>query len=272
MTGIYKIENTKNGKVYIGQSVDIETRWKQHKADLRNNHHQNKHLQNSWNKYGENNFTFTVLCECDMDKLNENEIYYIKNYKSTNNVYGYNLKEGGDGGGLMSEAAIEKLRGLGSALTKNDVRYIKMSMYLLMDRNELVKMYNISPKVLTAISQGKNWGYILPSLNDKIHNLKQTMIDERNQQIISYYDNGLQIADISKKTGLSMSIVEKAVYKYRDIRSKELQMEKYNQIITLHNQGINNYQISKKVNVSPSTVQRYLSGEQHPLRKPGNKK
>ena len=71
---------------------------------------------------------------------------------------------------------------------------------------------------------------------------------------------------------LSESIVEKAIYKYRQPKSKESQMKKYNKIFELHNQGINNYQISKLVHVSPSTVKRYLSGEQHPMNKPGNLK
>ena len=271
MIGIYKIENKANGKVYIGQSVNIESRWKGHKSNLRNNKHQNDYLQKSWNKYGEENFDFSVLCECEKDKLDEKEIYYINQYKSTDGKYGYNLREGGESG-TMTETTIKKLRGLGSTLSQDDVRHIKMLMYLLMDRNEIAKMYNVSPKVLTAISQGKNWGYILPELNDKIHNLKQTLIDERNQMIVSHYDNGLSITKIVEKTGLSTSIVEKAVYKYRDIKSKDKQMNKYNKIFELHEQGVNNYQISKMVDVSPSTVQRYLSGEQHPLNKPSNKK
>ena len=203
--------------------------------------------------------------------MDEKEIYYINQYKSTDDKYGYNLREGGESG-TMTETTIKKLRGLGSTLSQDDVRHIKMLMYLLMDRNEIAKMYNVSPKVLTAISQGKNWGYILPELNDKIHNLKQILIDERNQMIVSYYDNGLSITKIVEKTGLSTSIVEKAVYKYRDVKSKDKQMNKYNKIFELHEQGVNNYQISKMVDVSPSTVQRYLSGEQHPLNKPSNKK
>ena len=90
--------------------------------------------------------------------------------------------------------------------------------------------------------------------------------------IVSHYDNGLSITKIVEKTGLSTSIVEKAVYKYRGVKSKDKQMNKYNKIFELHEQGVNNYQISKMVDVSPSTVQRYLSGEQHPLNKPSNKK
>ena len=271
MIGIYKIQNKVTNKVYIGKSVNIEKRWIQHRCHLNNNVHANDYLQKAWNKYGENGFNFSVLCECEESALDEKEIYYINLYKATDRSHGYNLREGGDGG-AMSQETIEKLRGVGSTLSEDDVRHIKMCMYLLMDRKEIAEMYNVSPKVLTAISQGKNWGYVLPELNDKIHNLKQSLIDERNQMIIDYYDNGLKIADIVKLTGLSTSIVEKAVYKYRDIKSKDSQMEKYNKIFELHNQGVNNYQISKIVGVSASTVQRYLSGEQHPLNKPSNKK
>lgn len=271
MIGIYKIENKVNGKVYIGQSVNIDSRWKGHIASLRNNHHKNDHLQKSWNKYGEDNFDFSVLCECTKEELDDKEIYYINYYKATDAEHGYNLRDGGESG-TMTVDAIEKMRGLGSTLSKDDVRHIKMLMYLLMDRKEIAKIYNVSPKVLTAISQGKNWGYILPELNDKIHSLKQTLINERNQMIISHYDNGLKIIEIVNLTGLSTSIVEKAVYKYRGINDKDSQMGKYTKIFELHNQGVNNYQISKIVGVSPSTVQRYLSGEQHPLNKPSNKK
>ena len=271
MIGIYKIQNKVTDKVYIGKSVNIEIRWIQHRCHLNNNVQANDYLQKAWNKYGENGFNFSVLCECEESALDEKEIYYINLYKATDRSYGYNLREGGDGG-AMSQETIEKLRGVGSTLSEDDVRHIKMCMYLLMDRKEIAEMYNVSPKVLTAISQGKNWGYVLPELNDKIHNLKQSLIDERNQMIVNHYDNGLKISEIVNLTGLSTSIVEKAVYKYRDIKSKDSQMEKYNKIFELHNQGVNNYQISKIVGVSASTVQRYLSGEQHPLNKPSNKK
>ena len=32
ITGIYKITNRINGKVYIGQSIDIRRRWRQHRV------------------------------------------------------------------------------------------------------------------------------------------------------------------------------------------------------------------------------------------------
>lgn len=47
MIGIYAIHNKINGKFYIGQSVNIQYRWKQHKNALKSNKHENKHLQSA---------------------------------------------------------------------------------------------------------------------------------------------------------------------------------------------------------------------------------
>jgi group I intron endonuclease len=59
--GIYKIFNKVNNKYYIGSSNNIKRRWRDHKKMLRGNRHDNIYLQNSWNKYGENNFDFIVI-------------------------------------------------------------------------------------------------------------------------------------------------------------------------------------------------------------------
>lgn len=91
--GIYKIENTENKKVYIGQSKNLSRRLSNHKYELSRNNNQNKHLQNSWNKYGEECFTFEIICECSVEELNEKEDYYISTYDSFNN--GFNNCLGG---------------------------------------------------------------------------------------------------------------------------------------------------------------------------------
>lgn len=95
MVGIYSITNKINGKVYIGQSSDIEGRWKRHISFLNENSHHNKHIQAAWNKFGKDNFEFNVVEECTEDELNEREIYYIQKYDSYNS--GYNLDLGGEG-------------------------------------------------------------------------------------------------------------------------------------------------------------------------------
>lgn len=95
MIGIYKITNKINGKVYIGQSVDITTRWKQEiNAAKRGEQYP---LCRALRKYGIENFEFSILEECAREMLDELECFYIKKFDSVKN--GYNLQYGGQTGG-----------------------------------------------------------------------------------------------------------------------------------------------------------------------------
>ena len=98
--GIYCIENIDTNKKYIGQSVNIEGRWSKHKTALRQNSHDNDYLQKAWNKYGEDNFKFYILEECDKSELDNREVYYINLYQTLDYKNGYNLKEGGQYGAV----------------------------------------------------------------------------------------------------------------------------------------------------------------------------
>lgn len=95
MVGIYSITNIKNNKKYIGYSIDIKRRWQTHKRDLKNNKHENEHLQNAYNLYGESNFIYEIVELCSIDEIKEREMYWIKHYDSKKN--GYNMSDGGDG-------------------------------------------------------------------------------------------------------------------------------------------------------------------------------
>jgi group I intron endonuclease len=64
MTGVYKIENIKTGKLYIGSSISVKRRQYYHFNRLRNNKHPNRHLQNSFNHHGEEYFQFSIIEEC----------------------------------------------------------------------------------------------------------------------------------------------------------------------------------------------------------------
>ena len=94
--GIYKIENKINKKIYIGLSKAIYKRWDDHKYYLRHHKHQNTHLQRAWDKYGEDNFEFSVVEEVPEENLEETERKYISMYKSNDYDKGYNNSDGGE--------------------------------------------------------------------------------------------------------------------------------------------------------------------------------
>lgn len=87
VSGIYVIQNTKNGKVYIGQAQDFQYRWKKHRYELTKGTHKNQHLQAAWNKYGEKTFKFYVLEYCAVEMLTEREQHFIDIYKPKGMCY-----------------------------------------------------------------------------------------------------------------------------------------------------------------------------------------
>lgn len=108
MIGIYKIENTSNGKCYIGQSVNIESRWTYHRYHLAKGDHINTHLQRAYNKSPES-FEYEVLEECEIEQLNALEQFYIWLFNSTSNKFGYNLDTGGKSGRRLSDETKAKI-------------------------------------------------------------------------------------------------------------------------------------------------------------------
>lgn len=76
-SGVYEILCLVNNKSYIGSSVNLYKRWREHYNNLLNNRHSNQYLQNSFNKYGENQFVFSVLEYCEPENLIDREQYYI---------------------------------------------------------------------------------------------------------------------------------------------------------------------------------------------------
>jgi len=95
MRYLYKITNKVNSKVYIGQTINPNQRWNNHKYDAKNN--PKYYLHKAINKYGVHNFDFDIILTCktieDSDYL---EKILISQYKSTTRDFGYNLKKGGN--------------------------------------------------------------------------------------------------------------------------------------------------------------------------------
>lgn len=97
-SGIYKITNKINNKVYIGQAINLRKRIKNHIGNYKLNK-KNKHFYSSIQKYAIENFELEILVQGNFTKqeLDELEIDFIRLFNSTNQKFGYNLTIGGEG-------------------------------------------------------------------------------------------------------------------------------------------------------------------------------
>jgi group I intron endonuclease len=89
--GIYKITNTINNKVYVGSSINLKEREYKHFWMLKKGLHDNHYLQNSFDKYGKENFIFEIIDFCEPKELISRENELIKFYEANNLNKGYNL-------------------------------------------------------------------------------------------------------------------------------------------------------------------------------------
>jgi len=95
-SGLYSIFCSINSKYYIGQAIDVDKRIKAHLNKLSANTHHSPYLQHSFNLYGKESLTFEVLEYCNIEELDDKEIYYISKYNSLN-PNGFNCTIGGNG-------------------------------------------------------------------------------------------------------------------------------------------------------------------------------
>lgn len=114
ISGIYQIKNKINNKIYIGSSKDIYKRWRYHIADFKANRHCNQYFQASWNKYGEDNFEFSILEKVinleDLKDIEQQYLLKLNPFKEN----GYNLcktTESYSFGYKLSDGTVSKLKG-----------------------------------------------------------------------------------------------------------------------------------------------------------------
>lgn len=114
---IYKITNTLNNKVYIGQTIKtIEKRFQQHKNNSNKSYFSQIVLYKAFNKYGIENFVCEEIEQVENNLLDEREKYWIEYYNSFFN--GYNSTLGGRATQLYNwdtDDIIEKYQELKSA-------------------------------------------------------------------------------------------------------------------------------------------------------------
>lgn len=85
--GIYQVLNTVTGKSYVGSSIDIGSRWQNHRWALENQRHESSKLQRSWNKHGSESWEWKILAECEEGRLTWLEAFWMDSLNSVRNGY-----------------------------------------------------------------------------------------------------------------------------------------------------------------------------------------
>lgn len=145
MIGIYKIENLITHKMYIGQSRNIEERWKNHRKRIYSPENDNLPLYKAFRKYGIDNFLFEIIEICSTKDLDQKEREYIQKF-NTLVPNGYNVATGGLAGTThtITYEQVEKIKEL--------LKYSNLSQVDI--ANEIG---NISQQTISDINTGKTW-------------------------------------------------------------------------------------------------------------------
>ena len=86
ISGIYQIRNTINGHRYVGSAVNIQSRWRGHRSDLKLGKHHSRYLQRAWDKYGPEAFEFSILELCFPWSLTAREQIWINKISPEYNI------------------------------------------------------------------------------------------------------------------------------------------------------------------------------------------
>ena len=154
MIGIYKIENLNDGKIYIGQSNNIERRFYEHMTKGASSRIP---VDRIIQEEGPSSFSYEIVEECALDDLNEREASWIKFYNS--NIYGYNKNEGGLTDVIGSHNPKSKL-------TETDVKNIRQAYANHKKQKDVYEKYKdiISFSYFQNLWQGRSWSHIMPEV------------------------------------------------------------------------------------------------------------
>ena len=116
-SGIYCYQNKVNGKLYIGQTINFKKRYKDFLSKSR---YSGSYFNKAIDKYGKENFVYSILTHCKVTELNYYEAFYIKRLKTNDPNYGYNLTTGGDSAFQRTELCKESMRNAWDTERRNE--------------------------------------------------------------------------------------------------------------------------------------------------------
>lgn len=255
---IYKIINLIDNKIYIGQTINYTKRKRNHINKLKNNKHHNEHLQNSWNKYGEESFSFEIIEECKIAELDKKEKYYIDIYNTIDPNYGYNLV---DGGQVFREFSPELRKKMSIALKGRKFSEIHKKRISQSQKGKIIKKESIEKAIKTAKINGKNNGQNNPNalISNKI--AKKIIIDLFNNKPVSLIEIKYNVSQdivynlMYNKTYTDILPLIREEIKNRTTTNNNFKIEK---AIEMYKKGLSQNQISKELNISRNTLRKAL--------------
>ncbi len=265
MRQIYCIKNKITDYVYIGQSINLSKRTYQHKLSLKNNKHHCQHLQNAWNKYGEQAFEFYSIVDCDTieeaELLEKFFIHWFAELKlAYNPIWRHGLR------GEVSEETRNKLRekALESNRKPPSRKGIPMSKEAIDKRKETL-LANPKPKKQKLCDCGEEinlWAtYCKECLSKrKSEQRKATILTKETKERL----RSLRIGRVSSKESrekISSALRGKSPTNLKDIqamRCKEFNL-KGPDGITYTGKGISGF--AKAYNLSRHKLGKLINGE-----------
>jgi hypothetical protein len=182
-SGIYKIINIVNNKIYIGCASNIRTRKNGHVYDLRKGVHKNDYLQKAWNKHGEVNFKFEVVEICDIKLLHEKEHFWVNYYNCLDRTKGYNLKPTDPKGcSIHSEETREKLRQANKGKKPGNIVKVEIEGTIYESLTEASNKTGINLSTLRNRIKSKNVKYLNYKIYDQYERIKNLNTFRKRQE------------------------------------------------------------------------------------------
>lgn len=246
--GIYMIRNLVTDGVYIGQTSEtFLRRYWHHRWKLNDSSHDNKHLQNSWNKYGAENFEFSVVElqeDKDIDKL---EQFWISHYRY--NGVCYNIQDGGQPERLVDYVTTEARKRVGE-----------------LNRERMIGT-RLSDETKIRMSAAR-MGKFYPKKNDT---MTEVDVARAKHMLI----NGMSPSEVAKSLGLPYRSINNLLsnnsYKHvvvdgwdefqvsRPKKRHGMSAEEIEMINNLYAGGSSISQIGEAIGCTYATVKKYLS-------------
>lgn len=225
VSGVYEIRNTLNNKTYYGSSKCIKQRLTSHYSCLSRNKHANVILQNAWNKYGEENFTFRIVETCE--PIRDTLLFIEQKYLDLKPEYNINqFASGSDIGEYKKEHSVYRNHSV-QALDINTYK-IALTFNNIVEANLYFNKAEFNPCIVQSInSYGKNlaYGYIWKFQNQDINLFKNRYIPKK-KSIIKYDLQGNFIQEYNSVKSAAESINQKKNFQ-RDLRKNNFVWKGY---------------------------------------------